>query len=249
MTSYGISMPRWVFSAFGARHVHWFIFIQIHIKHSHQLYSHNFSTLNQLRFVRIWVCEIRLPWPKCSGVHTTCSGFQDPELTVLKSIDVYLVALSVNRDWGFRFIIAFLAIRFWIRLAVVNCGGWKKSYLCIYLHHFWWACITIQTYLTKVHKRYACSITLVCNSQLNIYSLSQVHHTPHYPVVSKVFSSCGSLNTIYTFQYIYLWQIWQYYSISVSIHWCSFHQVQIKWIPTCSQLEVSLHVSPLRRAC
>ena len=116
------------FSAFGARHVHWFIFIHIHIKHSYQLHLHNLSTLNQLRFVRIWVCEIRLPWPKCSGVHSTCSGFQDPELAFLKSmeIDVHLVALSVNCDWGFRFIIAFLEIRFWIRLAVVNCGGRKN---------------------------------------------------------------------------------------------------------------------------
>ena len=32
-------------------------------------------------------------------------------------------------------------------------GERRYIYICIYFHHFWWACITIQTYLTKVHKK------------------------------------------------------------------------------------------------
>ena len=93
-----------------------------------------------------------------------------------------------------------------------------------------------------------------------MYSVFQVYHTPHYPVVSGVFISLWIQSIL--LQYIYMGQIWQYYSISVSIHLCSFYQVQIKlqlvlnWksIYTCllyrfaiSRLRASSHSSDIER--
>ena len=46
-----------------------------------------------------------------------------------------------------------LPLFMFISLALGQLWIYMYLYICIYFHHFWWACITIQTYLTKVHKK------------------------------------------------------------------------------------------------
>ena len=79
---------------------------------------------------------------------------------------------------------------------------------------------------------WALYVVTLTNTVHFIYTYIYIY-VQRIPSLSYATLSCSirsvhfTLNTIHTFA-IYMWQIWQYYSISVSIHLCSFYQVQIK---------------------
>ena len=78
-------------------------------------------------------------------------------------------------------------------------------YICIYFHHFWWACMTIQTYLTTVCKK-------ICMQYHTGMQLS-IKYIQFFPSPSYATLSCS----VKSFQFMWLSEYNLYPSIYIFV--------------------------------